>query len=160
MAITRWEPFQDIDLWEPFSWQPMREIERMQQRMNRIFDRLMPTVDREVFGLGFVPSVEMEETDQAVILKLEIPGMEAKDLHVEVSEDSVSIRGDRKSEARIEEKGMLRSEFHYGMFERVIPLPVHIQNDKVTAEYKHGILRLTLPKAEEAKKKIVKVKLD
>lgn len=160
MPITRWEPFQDIELWEPFGLQPMREIERMQQRMNRMFDRLMPTADREVSGLSFVPSAEMEETDQAMILKLEIPGMEAKDLHVEVTEDAVLIRGDRKSETKTEEKGMVRSEFRYGMFERVIPLPVHVQNDKVTAEYKHGILCLTLPKAEEAKKTVVKVNLD
>jgi len=78
-------------------------------------------------------------------------------LDVQVTEDTVSIKGERKSETKTEEKGIVRSEFHYGKFERVIPLPTHIQTDKVQAEYKNGILTLTLPKSESEKQKFVKV---
>jgi HSP20 family protein len=154
MPITRWEPFQEIERWEP-----LREIEHLQQRMNRLFERMLPSGDGGVSALSFIPSAEMEETADEVHLRLEIPGLESKDLNVEVTEESVSISGDRKSETKTEEKGMVRSEFRYGKFERVIPLPAHVQNDKAQAEYKNGILTLSIPKVEGEKKKAVKINL-
>ncbi|MBD2677389.1 MULTISPECIES: Hsp20/alpha crystallin family protein [Nostoc] len=157
MAITRWEPFQEIERWEPFHWEPMREIEHLQRRMNRLFERMFPNGDGGVSALNFIPSAEMEETADAIRLRLEIPGLESKDLNVEVTEQSVSISGDRKSETTTEEKGIVRSEFRYGKFERLIPLPGHVQNDKAQAEYKNGILILTIPKVEGEKKKSVKI---
>ncbi len=121
--------------------------------MNRSFDRLVPTDvgDGEKMGLSFIPAAEMTETPEAVQLKLEIPGMEAKDLNLEVTADSLTINGERKSEIKTEEEGFTRTEFRYGKFHRVIPLPVRVDNNNVTAEYKDGILNLTLPKAEEEK---------
>jgi HSP20 family protein len=155
MPITRWEPFQEIERWEPW-----REIEHLQQRMNRLFERMIPGGDGGgVSALTFIPSAEMEETADEVHLRLEIPGLESKDLNVEVTEESVSISGERKSETKTEEKGVTRSEFRYGKFERIIPLPAHVQNDKAQAEYKNGILTLTLPKVEGEKKKAVKINL-
>jgi HSP20 family protein len=152
MPITLWRPFRDIERWEPF-----HELENLQRRFNELFERMMPTTDEDITAITVVPSAEIEETDEAVYLRLEVPGLEAKDLDVQVTETTVAINGERKSEKRVEEKGMVRSEFHYGRFERVIPLPTHIQTDKVQAEYKNGILCLTLPKSEEEKKKVVKV---
>lgn len=153
MAITLWKPFRDLQRWEP-----SQEIESLQREMNRLFERLMPGGgDGGSSGMTLVPSAEMVETADAVHLKLEIPGMEAKDLDVQVTEDTVSLKGERKSETKTEEKGIVRSEFHYGKFERVIPLPTHIQTDKVQAEYKNGVLTLTLPKSESEKQKFVKV---
>ena len=155
MPITRWEPFQEIERWEPW-----REIEHLQQRMNRLFERMIPGGDGGgVSALTFIPSAEMEETADEVHLRLEIPGLESKDLNVEVTEESVSISGERKSETKTEEKGVTRSEFRYGKFERIIPLPAHVQKDKAQAEYKNGILTLTLPKVEGEKKKAVKINL-
>ncbi|WP_448572804.1 Hsp20/alpha crystallin family protein [Trichothermofontia sp.] len=145
MALVRWEPF--------------REIDTLQRQMNRLFDELIPSVRETGNGIAFVPPAEMEETADAIHLKLEVPGMDAKDLDVQVSADSVSITGERKSETKTEEKGMTRTEFRYGKFQRVIPLPVRVQNTHVQAEYKDGILKLTLPKAEEEKNKVVKVNL-
>jgi HSP20 family protein len=127
--------------------------------MDRLFDRLVPGGDGGRLGWNFTPSAEIEETKDAVQLKLEVPGMEAKDLDIQVSEDSVSISGERRSETKTEDKGIVRSEFRYGQFQRVIPLPVRVKHDQVQAEYKDGILRLTLPKAEEEKQKVVKVNL-
>lgn len=85
--------------------------------------------------------------------------MEAKDLDVQVTQNAVSISGERKSEAKKQDNGVTRSEFHYGKFHRVIPLPARVQNTNVTAEYKDGILNLTLPKTEQEKNKVVKVNL-
>ncbi|NEP44961.1 MAG: Hsp20/alpha crystallin family protein, partial [Okeania sp. SIO2H7] len=110
-------------------------------------------------GTTFAPAAEIQETPEAVILKLEVPGLEAKDLDVEVTAEAVSIKGERREETKTEEKGVTRSEFRYGSFQRVIPLPARVQNDKVEAEYKNGILHLNLPKAEEEKNKVVKVNI-
>ena len=81
-------------------------------------------------------------------------------MDVQVTENAVSISGERKSETKTEKDGAIRSEFHYGKFQRVIPLPSKIQNTNVTAEYKDGILNLTLPKTEAEKNKVVKVNLE
>jgi HSP20 family protein len=159
MPITRWEPFQEIERWEPSLWEPLHSLQQMQQRMNRMMGRLIPSSNGELSALGYMPSAEISETPEDIRLKLEIPGMEAKDLNVEVTEDSVSISGERRSETKAEEKGMVRSEFHYGKFERIIPLPTNVQNDKVEAEYKNGVLTLTLPKLEGEKRKAVKINL-
>jgi HSP20 family protein len=126
--------------------------------MNNLFDTLSLDTGREL-SAAFVPAAEIHEDDEAVHLKVEIPGMEAKDLDVQVMADSVSISGERKSENRTEENGRFRSEFRYGSFRRIIPLPARIQNNNVNADYKDGILRLTLPKVEEEKNKVVKVNL-
>ena len=111
-------------------------------------------------SLPFLHSAEIKETDDEICLKLEVPGLEAKDLDIEVTEDAVAISGERKEETKSEEKGMKRSEFRYGRFERVIPLPARIQNDKVKAEYKDGVLNLTMSKSEEEKNKVIKVKVE
>jgi HSP20 family protein len=144
MAITRWQPFQ--------------EIETLQRDMNRLFDRLMST-NGDRMSTTFSPAAEMAETADAIHLKLEIPGMDAKDIDVQVSAEAVSISGERKEETRTEEKGMTRTEFRYGKFQRVIPLPARVQNTDVKADYKNGILQLILPKSEEERNKVVKVNL-
>lgn len=146
MALIRWEPF--------------REIDSLQREMNRLFDSLSPTpTTKENMGVAFIPPAEIQETPEVIQLRLEIPGMEAKDLDVHVTVEAVSISGERQSEVQSEEKGVTRSEFRYGQFRRVIPLPTPIQNDKVQADYKNGILSLILPKVEAEKTKVVKVNI-
>lgn len=153
MGITRWQPLRDIEIWEP-----IREIESLQDEMNRLFSKFTHIGDGDQ-AITFKPAAEMEETADAIHLKLEVPGLEPENIEIEVSEDTVAISGERKSEEKITEKGMIRSEFHYGRFERIIPLPMHVQNDKVKAKYKDGILILTLPKVDSEKKKVVKVNI-
>lgn len=147
MALIRWEPF--------------REVESLQREMNSLFDTLMPRTAQGTITAepGFIPAAEMHETPNAIELKVEVPGMEANDLDVQVTAESVSISGERKTEKKIAEKGMTRSEFRYGRFQRIIPLPTRIQNDQVQAEYTNGVLRLTLPKAEAEKNKVVTISL-
>ena len=139
---------------------PFREIDTLQHQMNRLFDDFItPTTVREQNKSTFVPAAEIEEKDDALYLKLEVPGMKPEDLNVEVTAESVSISGERKSENKTEKHGVTRSEFRYGRFQRMIPLPARIQNTDVAATYKDGILHLTMPKAEEEKNKVVKVNL-
>ncbi|NEO31754.1 MAG: Hsp20/alpha crystallin family protein [Symploca sp. SIO3C6] len=146
MALVRWEPF--------------REIDSLQREMNRLFDNLTPTYPTREASGTFMPPVEMEEDAEAIHLKLEIPGIDSKDLDVQVTREAVSICGERKSETKTQENGVTRSEFRYGKFKRVIPLPSAVVNSQVQAKYKDGVLNLTLPKAEEEKTKIVKVKIN
>lgn len=140
-------------------WQPLREIDTLQREMNRLFDSLASASDGEPAGMAFVPPAELEETGDAIHLRLEVPGIDAQDLDVQVTAEAVAISGDRKSATKTEENGMTRSEFRYGKFRRVIPLPMRVKNTEVKAEYKDGILNLTLPKAEEEKNKVVKVNI-
>lgn len=150
MALIRWEPF--------------REVESMQRQMNRLFDQIMSYSNPQIEGdrpdgMTFMPAAEIHETETEVKLRVEIPGVEAKDLDVNVSAEAVAIRGERRSETQREDGGMRRSEFRYGSFHRVIPMPSRIQNDKVQAEFQNGVLCLTLPKAEDEKNRVVKVNL-
>ena len=145
-------------------YNPWQEMSSLQRQLNRLFDDALTNDNWGDFSnLSKVPAAELTETDDALHLKLEVPGMEAKDLDIQVMADRVAISGERKSE--IKEKTRLcgavsfRTEFRYGKFQRVIPLPARIQNTNVTADYKDGILNLTLPKAEEEKNKVVKVNL-
>ena len=141
-------------------YNPWQEMNSLQRQLNRLFDdALTPDNWNDFCNLSKVPAAELNETDDALHLKLEIPGMEAKDLDIQVMADRVAISGERKSETKSEEDGRTRSEFRYGKFSRVIPLPARIQNTNVTADYKDGILNLTLPKSEEEKNKVVKVNL-
>jgi HSP20 family protein len=139
---------------------PWQEFNAMQRQFNRLFDEAFVPAKELDRSFIRVPAAELQETSDAIHLKLEIPGIEAKDLDVKVTENAVSVSGERKSETKTEDKGVTKSEFHYGKFQRVIPLPARIQNTNVTAEYKDGILNLTLPKTEAEKNKVVKVNLD
>lgn len=145
MALLRWEPF--------------REANTLQREMNRFFDTLSPLRDDSLELRSFIPAAEMNETDEALDLKVELPGLNAEDIDIQVAADSVSISGDRKSESKTEENGVTRSEFHYGSFRRVIPLSTRVDNANVSAEYDNGILKLHMPKAPEERNKVVKVSI-
>lgn len=141
-------------------WQPFEEAETLQRSMNRLFDTLTTSNgEGKIDRYAFVPAAEIQETPEAIHLSLETPGMNSEDLDIQVTADTVSVSGERKEKTVTEDKGISRTEFRYGRFQRVIPLPARIQNDNVEAEYKDGILKLVMPKAEEEKNKIVKVNL-
>ena len=127
------------------TWNPWQELNALQTQL-----------DRDVVK---VPAAELRLDEEAVYLRLELPGIQAKDLDIEVTEKAVSISAERKTEHKNEGNGTFKSEFHYGKFHRVIPLPARVQNNNVTADYKDGILNLTLPKTEAEKHKVVKVSL-
>ncbi len=141
-------------------YNPWQEMNSLQHQLNRLFDdTFVPSNGVEFGDLSKIPAAELTQTDDAVHLKLEVPGMEAKDFDIQVMADRVAIAGERKSATKLAENSKNFSEFNYGNFSRVIPLPIRIQNTKVTADYKNGILNLTLPIAESEKNKVVKVTL-
>jgi HSP20 family protein len=138
-------------------WQPFQEIETLRRQMDRMFDE-MNGLNRE-YQVTWKPAIELQDRDDNIILRAEIPGIEGKDLDIRVTREAVAISGEHRYEKKAEEKGVFRSEFRYGQFQRVIPLPVAVQNDQVKADFTNGILTLTLPKLETAKKRVVKVNI-
>ena len=147
-------------------WQPFQELSNIRKQMDSLFEDMLTVGDRDWMGLHgiggmWTPAVELKEDDNELVLKAEIPGLDVDDLDVEVSEDRVTISGEHKEEESTEdkEKNYFRSEFHYGKFERVIPLPMYINTDEIKSDFKHGILTLTMPKLKDESKKAVKVQL-
>ena len=136
---------------EPFSY--------LRQQINRVFDDFWgePWLVRGETWSGFAPQVDVTETEKDMKVCAEIPGVEAKDIDVSVEGGMLRIRSEKKYEREENEKGQYRMERSYGSFERAIPLPVEVDEAKAKAEFKNGVLRLTLPKrpgAQSRRKKI------
>jgi len=131
----------------------------LRNQINRVFDDFWGEswlAPRETFA-GFWPQVDVTETDKEVKVCAEIPGVDAKDIDVSVENGTLTIKGEKKYEQEEKEKGQYRMERSYGSFERAIPLPAEVDESKAKAEFKKGVLRLTLPKrpgAQSRKKKI------
>ncbi|NJK41137.1 MAG: Hsp20/alpha crystallin family protein [Acaryochloridaceae cyanobacterium SU_2_1] len=141
-------------------WNPWKEFDILNHQLSRLFDDALTTGNWQDFSqMTTVPAAELLETDEAIYLKLELPGIDADALDIQATEKSIAIRGERQSETKSEADGVTRSEFRYGKFQRVVPLPDRIRNTEVTADYKDGILHLTLPKAVVEQSKVVKVRL-
>lgn len=140
-------------------WQPFREMNSLQRDMNRLFEALAPTMEQESMQQSFMPLAEMEETDDSIHLRVEIPGMDASNLDVQVTKEAVLISGERQSQSKSEKNGMTRSEFRYGKFSRMIPLSTRIDNNNVKGDYNNGILTLELPKVKEDANQVTRVNL-
>jgi HSP20 family protein len=138
-------------------WQPFTEIETIRQQLDKAFDQRAATRDNS--EATWMPAVELVDAGDNFVLKAQLPGIDPKDIDVQVTPEAISISGERRYENTDEKSGYVRSEFRYGKFHRVLPLPAPIQNDSVQAEYKDGILTLTLPKVTEARNKVVKINL-
>lgn len=107
----------------------------------------------------WVPSVDISETKDNFVIKAELPGLEANDVNVAVSGDLLTVKGEKKKEEEEKDEHHYCAERYYGAFQRVFQLPAGVQADKVDATFKKGVLKVTLPKAEEAKKKEIEIKI-
>lgn len=146
------------------NWQPLRELDTLRQQVDRLFEDWMhsnPDLKHllKSDAVTWRPAIELKETDADIVLKVQIPGIDANDLDVRVSPTDVSITGAYQEEAETEVEGTFRSEFRYGTCHRIIPLPVLVENTKVASEIKNGILILTLPKVKGTSHTVVKVNL-
>ena len=138
-------------------WQPFQEVEALRHQMDQVFNELAAT--ERYSTNSWKPAVELQDTDENLVLRAELPGIEGKDINIQVTREAVAISGEHRYEKKAEDKGVLRSEFRYGKFQRVISLPVAIQNDQAKADFNNGILTLTLPKVTEARRTVVKLNL-
>jgi len=146
MSIVRWEPF--------------RDLLTTQDRFNRLFNGTFSRFFDEGAELGvrsWAPPVDIYETDHDVVLKAELPGVDPKEVECRVEDGTLYLKGERKFEKEVNEENYHRMERAYGSFLRTFPIPGSVDAEKATAEYKNGVLILTLPKKEEAKPKTIKI---
>jgi len=140
-------------------------LENIRREMDRLWDSFFEARPRrrgEVEELGgeWVPSLDLSETKDNFLVKAEIPGIEPKDVDISLHDDILTIKGQKKQEKEEKEENYHFVERSYGSFTRSIRLPHEVQSDKIKASYKDGILKIILPKSEEAKKKEVKIKVE
>jgi HSP20 family protein len=145
MAITRWDPF--------------REVVALQNRMNSLF-RDMNEAENPLTTASFVPAVDIYEDAQKVTLKLEVPGIDQKDLDIRVENNTLTVKGERKFEKEEKEENFHRIERRYGSFYRAFTLPSTVNTEDVHASYNAGVLKLELAKKPEAQPKQIKINVE
>jgi HSP20 family protein len=143
MAITRWDPFRDVIA--------------LQNRVNSLFRDFNDGGDSALTTASFVPAVDIYEDAHKVVLKLEVPGIEEKDLDVRVENHTLTVKGERKFEKEEKEENFHRIERRYGSFYRAFTLPSTVDTENIAASYAAGVLKLELKKKAEAQPKQIKV---
>jgi HSP20 family protein len=137
MAIIRWDPF--------------REMTQLQNRFDRLFDAVGGRQE------SWLPAVDVFDTQDAVVLKAELAGMNPDDIQIEVEDNVLTIKGERKFEEKVDEERYYRVERRFGTFQRSLALPQGVKADQIEAAYDEGILTVTVPKAEQEKPKRIEV---
>ncbi len=148
MAITRFDPFRDLAV--------------LQDRMNRLFNDSYVGRGREddLMSRGsWTPVVDIYEVDGALVLKAELPDLRREDIEVSVENSTLTIRGERKLDKEIKQENFHRIERAYGSFVRQFSLPPTVDATKIGAEYKNGVLAVTLPVREDAKPRTINVEV-
>jgi HSP20 family protein len=149
MAIVRFDPF--------------RDLMTLQDRMNRLFDesaRAARSEGGEDWALGgsWAPLVDIYEQEGNLVLKAELPGVDPKDVDIRVENNVLMLRGERKFDAQVKRDSYHRVERAYGQFTRSFTLPTVVDTDKIDAQYKDGVLSITLPKKESAKPRQIQIR--
>ena len=139
-------------------WDPFREFTTLQDRMNRLFrDSFSEGPEESLTTSTFAPAVDVYEDEHNVTLKIEVPGIDEKDIDVRIENNTLTVHGERKFEKEEKEENYRRVERQYGSFTRSFTLPNTVQTENVTANYDKGVLKIKLAKKAEAKPKQIKV---
>lgn len=146
MSIVRWQPFEDLV--------------SLREAMDRLFEESFVRPRAWLAPTVLDLPIDMYETSDELVVTVAVPGMKPEDLEITITGDTLCIKGEVKSEAKVEKASYYRQERRYGSCTRSISLPVPVQTDKVEAKLKDGILTITLPKAEEVKPKAIKIKTE
>jgi HSP20 family protein len=151
--LTTWKPFREMA--------PVRDFEKMRKETDRFWDSFVPAALKRTDDSGeWLPSLDVSETKNEIVVKAEVPGMDPKDIDISLSNGTLTIKGEKKQEREKEEEDYHLVERSYGSFMRSIMLPTEVKQDKINASYKNGVLKVVLPKSEETKKKEVKIKVE
>lgn len=146
MALLKWDPFKDLLT--------------IQERMNRLFDETISRTKgagEDIGRSGWHPPVDIYETEEHIVLKAELPGIDKKNIEVEINDNILVLKGERKFEKNVKEENYHRMERSYGVFQRAFTLPYVVDKDNIKAKYNHGILEIILQKNREQKPKHIKV---
>lgn len=150
MAIERWRPRWGISQLRPF-----RDLEEWERRFEDLLGR--PLWRLPIDEKGWMPAVDVFEKDDRFVVKAELPGMKEDDIDVSVVGDTLSIKGEKKTETEVKDEDYYRCERSYGTFYRSIPLPSNIDANKIEASFDDGVLEVTLPKSAKVKPKKITV---
>jgi len=142
-------------------WEPFRELQDRMDRMNRLFrESYRPEGPEEALtSTSFAPPVDIYEDEHNITLKMEVPGIDEKDLDVRIENNTLAVRGERKFEKEEKEENFRRVERQYGSFTRSFTLPSSVETENIQASYDRGVLAIRLAKKAEAKPKQIKVKV-
>jgi HSP20 family protein len=147
----------------PFTRGGDHPFEAFQREMSRMFDDFFRGVPTQFTGaeapFGAMPRVDVSETDNEYEVKAELPGLEEKDINLQLANNVLSIRGEKKAEREEKEKNYFLSERSFGSFQRSIPFPTEVDEDKVQASFKSGVLTVRLPKTERAKSQAKRIEV-
>jgi len=140
-------------------WEPFKEMMSLRNAMDRLFDESYIRhpgrwPDEYVGNLA----MDMYQTDNEVVVKAMLPGVNPEEVDISITNDVLTIKGEHKEEQETKGENYLHREIQYGMFNRSMPIPVDVQSDKAEATFENGLLTLTLPKAEKVKPKQIKIK--
>ena len=143
-------------------WEPLSDLMSLREAMDRLFEEsFVRPGSRALSPYGTAElAVDMYETDNEVVVTTAMPGVKPEDVDITITGDTLTIKGETKSETKIEKANYLRQERRYGQFARTVSLPVPVQADRAEAKFKDGVLTLSIPKAEEAKPKVIKVRTE
>lgn len=138
---------------------PRVTLPTLQDRINRMFDEVFPSTEREDFGLfAWQPTVDTYEKDDAIEINAELPGVNKDDIAIDVQNNVLSISGERKHDENVNENNCYRRERFYGKFQRAFTLPEGVDTDNIDASYADGVLKVTIPKTEKSQAKKIEVK--
>jgi HSP20 family protein len=145
---------------ELMEWRPFREISRLRREMDRLWDDYFGPGRRALkpMEMEFAPAVDIKETEDKIVVKAEVPGIDAKDINISVTGDVLTIKGEKKSEHEEKEESYHLVERSYGSFSRSLVLPAAVDMDKIEAKYDKGVLTVTCPKKAEVKPKAIEIK--
>jgi HSP20 family protein len=155
--IIRWDPFRAVRTFDPFD-----EMRNMQREMDRMFGRLLG-MERGVepgHGVLWVPSIESYAKEGKIVIKAELPGVDAKDLDLNITERELVIKGERKAEKDEKEKDYTYREISYGSFERRFLLPEGVKAEDLKATFVNGFLEVTIPVPEVPKARKIAIKTE
>jgi len=139
---------------------PFEELGTLRDRMDRIMSRIGGETDQELFPSKWAPTADVVETKDAIIIKAELPGLNQKDVAVEIENNVLTLRGERKLEKETEEKGYRRIERSYGNFSRSFTLPANVEPARIAAFFNNGLLEVSIPKKEAAKPRTINVEVN
>ncbi len=142
-------------------WSPFGSIASLKRDMDHLWDRFF-SADPSIapWGKGWVPSLDVSETKDKLIVKTEIAGVDPKDIDIKISGDVLTIKGEKKEEKEEKDENYHLMERRYGTFSRSIQLPMEVNEKKIKANYKNGVLKITLPKSEKSKAKATTIAIE
>ncbi|MBI4735858.1 MAG: Hsp20/alpha crystallin family protein [candidate division NC10 bacterium] len=147
MAVVKWDPF--------------RDLLSIQDRMNKLFEQTLSRsrVEEGIAASTWAPAVDIYETPETIVMKAELPGLTREDIEIQIRDNTLTLKGERRFAKDVQEENYLRIERAYGAFQRSFTLPATVQQENIRAVFRDGVLELTLPKAEGPKPKKIAIEV-